>query len=86
MSYFITYILFSESLDKFYVGHTSNIVERLIKHNSNHKGFTGRVKDWRLAYQERFSTKEEAYFREREIKKWKSKRKIQNLVNQKTID
>ncbi|PCH68043.1 MAG: excinuclease ABC subunit C, partial [Bacteroidetes bacterium] len=31
--YFV-YILFSETINKFYIGHTSNLSERLKKHNS----------------------------------------------------
>ncbi|WP_333908728.1 GIY-YIG nuclease family protein [Marinigracilibium pacificum] len=37
-----SYILYSRILDKYYVGHTGDLLtERLRKHNSNHKGFTG---------------------------------------------
>ncbi|HOZ51408.1 MAG TPA: GIY-YIG nuclease family protein [Chitinophagaceae bacterium] len=37
-----TYILYSASLNKYYIGFTADeINERLQKHNSNHKGFTG---------------------------------------------
>jgi putative endonuclease len=40
------YILYSKTLDKFYVGSTSeSIVERMKKHSTNHKGFTGKAKD-----------------------------------------
>ena len=42
----IFYILYSPSLDKFYVGHTGDeINERLSRHNSNHKEFTGIIGD-----------------------------------------
>ena len=54
--------------------------ERIRKHNSNHKGFTGNTSDWKLMYSEFFSSKQEAYKREREIKRWKSKRKIEKLI------
>ncbi|MDP1799991.1 MAG: GIY-YIG nuclease family protein [Bacteroidota bacterium] len=38
---FCLYILFSPTKDKYYVGHTGDdLVERIRKHNSNHKGFT----------------------------------------------
>ncbi len=75
------YILYSAEIDKFYIGHTSNLEERLRKHNSNHKGFTGKVDDWSIVYTEKFQTKEEAYQRERDVKKWKSKRMIEKLIN-----
>ena len=78
---FHTYILFSEILDKFYVGHTSEEVhERLRKHLSNHSGFTAKVKDWKIVYYEVFSDKSNACKRELEIKSWKSKVKISQLI------
>ncbi|MBN1637413.1 MAG: GIY-YIG nuclease family protein, partial [Ignavibacteriales bacterium] len=53
---------------------------RLKKHNSNHKGFTGKTNDWKIVYSEIFQTKEKAYAREREVKKWKSRKKIETLI------
>ncbi len=64
------YFLYSDSIDTYYVGHcTEPMEERLRKHNSNHKGFPGRTSDWRVTYFERYLTKEQAYAREREVKK-----------------
>jgi putative endonuclease len=78
---FILYILYSNALDKYYVGFTGdNIEERLRKHNTNHKGFTGGKGDWVIKYTETYLTKEEAYLRERQIKKWKSRKLIAQLV------
>ena len=79
MTYF--YILFSKQLDKFYIGHTNNVEERLRKHNTNHKGFTGKANDWEIVYLEEFDTKSEAYAREREVKNWKSRSRIRDLIN-----
>ncbi|PKA84241.1 putative endonuclease [Ulvibacter sp. MAR_2010_11] len=80
MIYFV-YILYSKSLDRFYVGHTmDNPTERLRRHLSNHKGFTARVKDWEIVYTENCKNKGEAYLRERTIKAWKSKRMILQLI------
>jgi putative endonuclease len=76
------YILYSPTAKKYYIGHTSEpIEERLRKHNSNHKGFTGKFKDWKIAYSETFPSKELAYAREREVKAWKSKTRIQKLID-----
>ena len=78
---YFCYILFSESNNKYYVGHTGDsLEERLRRHNSNHKGYTGGSGDWALKYKEAFDTKEEAYAREREIKAWKSSKRIAQLV------
>jgi putative endonuclease len=79
MYYF--YIIYSQAADKFYIGHTSNIDERLIKHNAHHKGFTGKLSDWEVVYSEIYQSKIEAYARERQIKKWKNKERIMELIN-----
>ncbi len=79
MHYF--YILHSLQLDKYYVGHTSNIEERILKHNSNHKGFTGKADDWKLVYSEKFSDKSTAYKRERQVKNWENRKRIEKLIS-----
>jgi putative endonuclease len=75
-----TYILFSIKKNKYYIGSTSNLQERLLKHNSNHKGFTGGVGDWQVIYQDNYQSKSEATQRELQIKKWKSRKVIESLV------
>jgi putative endonuclease len=76
------YILFSVLLDKYYVGYTGDDLEtRLQKHLSNHRGFTGRAKDWEIVYSEVYVNKAEAMAREREIKRWKSRKLIAQLVS-----
>ena len=78
----VTYILHSIALDKYYIGHTCDDLEqRLRRHNSNHKGFTGSANDWMIVYSEKHNSKAEAYARERQIKKWKSRIKIESLIN-----
>ncbi|MDA3892755.1 MAG: GIY-YIG nuclease family protein [Salinivirgaceae bacterium] len=75
------YILYSEEIDKFYIGFTDGDVnERLQKHLSKHKGFTSKAKDWNIVFTEFFETKEKAYSRERQIKGWKSRKMIERLV------
>ena len=78
---YTTYILHSKELDKYYIGHTGDeMAVRLRKHLSNHDGFTSKAKDWEIAYVEQFASKSEAYRRERELKAWKSKSRIQRLI------
>jgi putative endonuclease len=75
------YILYFREADKYYIGCTEDtIIERLRRHLSNHRGFTSRAKDWVLVYSEIFNTKTEALKRERELKGWKSKNKIKELI------
>ncbi|MDO9274018.1 MAG: GIY-YIG nuclease family protein [Lutibacter sp.] len=80
MNNFTTYIIYSKTLDKYYIGFTADIVSRLQRHNQKGKGFTGKENDWQLVYKEEFASKAEAYLREREIKKWKSRKKIIELI------
>ena len=66
---FYTYIIFSISLNRFYIGSTADIEERIVRHNQKSKGFTGNKSDWKLVYSESFKTREEAIEREFQIKK-----------------
>ncbi len=64
------------------MGHTcEGLDERLRKHNSNHKGFTGRLADWEVVYYEEHIDKASAYERERVVKSWKSRKKIKELMS-----
>ncbi len=75
------YILYSEKIDKYYIGHTTELVdERLRKHNSNHAGFTGKANDWKVVYTEQYDSKDLAYARERAVKNWKSRKLIIKLI------
>ncbi len=78
---YAVYILYSEIRKTYYIGYTGETIsERIRKHNSNHKGFTGSANDWILKYFEIYDTKELAIKREKEIKSWKSKQRIEKLV------
>ena len=78
---FYTYIIFSASLNKFYIGSTSDIEERIVRHNQKSKGFTGNKSDWALVYSESFKSREDAIEREFQIKKWKSRKMIEKLIS-----
>jgi putative endonuclease len=74
------YILFSHRLDKYYIGSTGDLSGRLRRHNSAHKGFTGSGKPWKLVYSESFSEKSLALKREMELKSWKNRKKLEELI------
>ena len=77
----VVYILYSKEADRYYIGHTGdNLDERIRKHLSNHKGYTSQHKNWKLVYSETYSNKSDAYSRERELKRWKSKSRIKKLI------
>ena len=79
MSYF-TYILYSKSLNRFYIGSCKGVDLRLKKHLSNHRGFTGKAKDWRTYLAEEYETKSIAARRERQLKNWKSSERIWQFI------
>ncbi|MNW88135.1 GIY-YIG nuclease superfamily protein [compost metagenome] len=78
---FITYILYSASRDRYYIGSTSDLEKRLAKHNTNHKGFTGKTGDWKVVHVEEFLSKHESLKREKQIKSWKSRTAVEKLIS-----
>ena len=77
---FYCYILYSQKLDKYYIGSTGDLFGRLRRHNFAHKGFTATGNPWELKYSESFGTKSEALKRETELKRWKNRNKIEELI------
>ena len=79
---FFVYIIFSPTKNKYYVGHTGSCLEdRLNKHNSNHKGFTGGIGDWNIVFSKPYGSKTEAYQAELNIKRRKSRKYIEDLIS-----
>jgi putative endonuclease len=66
---FYTYILFSEKLNRYYIGQTQDIDSRLVEHNSGKGKFTGKAKDWVVVFTQIFETRGEAMIMESKIKK-----------------
>jgi len=78
---YTVYVIYSESLDKFYTGYTEDIARRLTQHNGGISEFTSRATDWELKYSERHDTRELAMKREKEIKNKKSRKYIEWLIS-----
>jgi len=81
------YIIFSDSLNKYYVGETHNLEERLFKHNNHsYKGaFSNITEDWRIVFSKKCDSKKEALFLEAFIKRMKSKKFIQKVIHNPSI-
>ncbi len=77
---FVTYILYSESKDRYYVGHSEHLITRLLYHNDGRVKSTKNFKPWKVVYFEEYRTKLGANRRELEIKKKKSRKYIEFLV------
>ncbi|WP_052670737.1 GIY-YIG nuclease family protein [Draconibacterium sediminis] len=74
------YIIYSQKLDKFYIGSTADLEGRLQRHNTSNTGFTSTGKPWELKYYETFDEKSDAMKREMQLKKWKSRNAILKLI------
>ena len=75
------YILYSEKLNKFYVGSTTDIERRITEHNRGKEKFTKTGVPWELKYKEVFAELIDARRRELFIKKQKSRRFIEKLIS-----
>ncbi|PWN05468.1 GIY-YIG nuclease family protein [Rhodohalobacter mucosus] len=66
---FTVYVLHSSKYDKIYIGHTSNLTERMKSHNElGTKGWTVKYRPWKLIHTEQYATKSEAIKREKQLK------------------
>ena len=83
MVYYV-YILQSETIGRYYIGHTDDLERRVRQHNDpdyhgskTTKRFHG---PWSVVYSEICQSRSEAITREKQIKGWKSRRMIKQLV------
>ena len=74
------YILHSVKLDRFYIGASADVAQRLLFHqNSEARKFTANAKDWELFHEFACDSKQQALAIESHIKRMKSSVYIQNL-------
>jgi len=77
---YTVYIIYSERIDKYYIGFSSNVQERLCKHNRNSKGFSSSGRPWIMVYSEVFDNKKDAMAREKQLKNWKNRERLESLI------
>ncbi len=82
MSMFFIYIIQSEKTNRYYVGYTGNIDQRLEKHNAGGVNSTKHVIPWKLKYTEEFTNKVDAWKRERQIKSYKGGKAFKLLLGE----
>lgn len=75
------YIIRSLKSQKYYTGVTSNLEQRIHKHNHHSTKSTKNYNDWKLVYKEDFEDKKSAWKREKQIKKYKGGEAFKKLVN-----
>jgi putative endonuclease len=74
------YILYSDKLNKYYVGACTVLERRLYEHNIGHSKFTTTGIPWVLKYSEEFESLKMAKKRELEVKRKKSRLYIERLI------
>ena len=78
---FWVYILTSSD-GSYYIGHTDNLEARVASHqDGTFGGYTSTRRPATLAYSEPFDSRDDAFHRERQIKKW-SRAKKEALIRQ----
>ena len=74
------YILYSPTIDHYYIGTSTNVERRLEYHNRARKGWTVRGRPWQLVFKKEFSNRQEAFCWERWLKAQKSRVIIERMI------
>ena len=69
--------------DRLYIGHTSDLDQRLKLHNEGHSISTKAFIPWEIIYFEEFETKSEAMKREYALKRIKNKETLYKIIREK---
>ncbi|MFO7525441.1 MAG: GIY-YIG nuclease family protein [Ignavibacteriaceae bacterium] len=72
MKMYFVYIIKSISLDMHYIGHTSDLNDRLLRHNRNTNKFTKNKGPWELIISYPCNSKSQAYQFELKLKGFKN--------------
>ncbi len=78
---FYVYILYSIKSDRYYIGQTNNLQDRIRRHNSGYVKSTKSFGPWELVYNEVFQSRTDSVIRENYLKRLKSKKSIKKLVD-----
>lgn len=65
---YYVYVFYTKSFDKFYIGYTDNLKQRVTEHKRGKVYTTYRMKDFELVYYEACLSKKDAQIRERRLK------------------
>ena len=81
------YVIYSPSIDRYYVGESPNVINRLDQHNSHYfrKGFTKAAQDWKIVLSTAWEHKDDAMYLEKFMKRMKSKTFIEKIIEDRTI-
>ena len=74
------YIIYSNSKDRYYVGHSDNLLRRIPEHNSKQCKATKTGIPWTLVYSKPCNSRADAMKEELKIKRMKSRKFIEKLI------
>lgn len=77
---YYVYILKSLNKDSYYVGHTKNIYQRLLRHNIGEMKSTKTNAPYKVIHFEEFETRSKAMRREQQIKSYKGGDAFRKLI------
>ena len=77
---FYTYILESESSGMLYIGQTSDLDERLTRHNTGNSRFTKGKGPWKMIFSINLESRSEAIFMEQKLKGFKNRDRIKKWI------
>ncbi|MEI2750850.1 MAG: GIY-YIG nuclease family protein [Ferruginibacter sp.] len=75
------YVLYSHSAQKYYVGMTKNLQQRIKEHNAGKSTFTAAYKPWILIYSETEESYSTARIREKYLKSAAGKKFVEKVIN-----
>ena len=78
---YTVYILKSEHYDRYYIGSTKNLEERITRHNQGRSKWTKQYRPWQIIYTEYHEDKETALKREKQKKSYKSGEAFKKLIH-----
>ena len=78
---FFVYIIFSKKANRYYVGETEDVNARIQSHLAGISKYTSIANDWTVVHTESFDSRSDAIRREREIKRMKSRKYIESILN-----
>lgn len=74
------YILWSEDIQRYYIGVTENLERRVREHNQGNSKYTKRGIPWKLVWTTQKASKSEAIILERKLKNLKSSKRIAGFI------
>jgi putative endonuclease len=79
---FYIYLIESEKNERYYIGQTSNLEERIKYHNSNRSKYTKNKGPWKLIGYKKYDTRSEAMNEEKKVKGMKNREYLYNYFTE----